>query len=586
MCAYGRLDVKISSRHRHLVGTYYRGAAAGHIHDARLHYLSLYWPAPSRHQTYLCFHGHVAHGKIHALHQTILSISLPHIHTTHLLSKTIPSHNTAFTDAMERSTSMTSAQQVLRDALACDFSRIERKGEIPERRPSTVVNEDGCIVQRGFLVPNRTSPSHPRTARPPPATYWPIQGFPRPTGSLFDAPELRVLARKHPESLHRPTKSAGDLEHMANPNSKPSMGERRQTWQSGAPSTRWTDEELAGVTCKPSSTYHAHTHAPGLATGRRDRIVHMHRTPNVQGDLHALEHDQSRKDSTTRQSKSHEKKKNEAATKQDIRLVSQADAEDAIASDSEDDDNVLADAEHQQRLAAQRKRTSYAERREIQDEKAAQEYNRGVAKYDARSEQQVPQRVRLTTTDQHESAIESDSEDEDEQVTTALRTATIHRYHNQIATSQGAAGFQIKDEITQSPRKGSDHRASLTVKITSEPVATLAIPGKNAKGGVTPREVKSFEVDAPQKCHNLRPSKSRPRPTKGVLKKTDSTSSSSSSSNESPTKHVKTVKRQTFTSRCIDALTPSFTAIQSYWQTPRTQQRQQYQHTDPTGQAE
>lgn len=484
---------------------------------------------------------------------------------------------------MERSkssTSTTSVPQALRDALASDFGRIERKQEMPERRPSIVVNKDGCIVQRGFLIPNRTSSSHPRTPRPCPRTYKPIQGFPRPTGSLFDAPELRALAKKHPESLHRSTKSAGDLEHMATSNSKPPMGERRQTWQSGATSTRWTEDELAEIKCKPSSTFHAHKDAPGLATGRQDRTTHVHRAPNVHGDLSALGKEQPRKDSTMRQIHSHENKKSDTVTKQDIKVVSQADAEDALASDSDDDeDDVFADAELKQRLATRQKRVNYAERRSIQDERAVKEFNRRVAEYDARSEQQVRQRVRLTTTDQHESAFESNGDDEDEEVTSALRTATIYRYHNQFSTSQGVAGSRIEDDTTQSPRKRSNNRASLNVKITSE--SALAIPGNDTKGGVTPREVRSFEVDAPQKCRNLRPSKSRPSPAKGVLKKTDSPSPSSSSG-ESPTKHVKTVKRQTFTSRCVTALTPSFAAIQSYWQTPRTQQQNQ---TNSTGRA-
>lgn len=566
----------------------YRGAAA--VDNTRCHYPSFDWPAPSHHQNHLRFHVHVAHSKTHASHKITLTISLPHIHTTHLLIKTIEMCNTALATAMERSTSstsITSVHQVLRDALASDFSRVESRGKMPERRPSIVVNEDGCIVQRGFFIPNRTSPSHPRTARTACATYKPIRGFPRPTGSLFDAPELRILAKKHPESLHRPTKSAGDLEHMAHCDSKPFMGERRQTWQSCTTSIRWTNEELAGVMCKPSSTHQAHHNAPFLAMGRRDRTMQMHRTPNVQVDLHTLGKDQSRKDSTTRQRNSHDKRKSEVTTKEDITLVPQADAEDAIASDSDaDDDDVLTDAELKQRSAAQRKRPGYAERRSKQDERAAEELNRRVAEYDARPEQQAPLRVRLTRTDQHESAIESDSEEEDEQVTSALRTATVHRYHNQIEASQGAAGSQIEDAVTQSPCKRSDNRASLNVKITSEPVATLAITGNNAKGGVTPRVVKSFEVDAPQRCGNLRPSSSRPRPAKGVLKKTDSPSSSSSSSG-SPTKHVKTVKRRTFTSRCMSALTPSFMAIQNYWPTPRTQQQsQQYQQTDPSGQAE
>lgn len=270
----------------------------------------------------------------------------------------------------------------------------------------------------------------------------------------------------------------------------------------------------------------------------------------------------------------HTDNKSDCKVKEDVKIVTQADAEDAIASDSEDDETP-SDTSSKLRQAFQQKRVSYAERRAAQDEKAAEEYDCRVAEYDARGEQEVPQRIKLMTPEQHESAIaDSDSEDEDDGINKALRTASLHSAKNKFATSLSAAELQLH-------RPGSnrgEHRASLSVKIESDPTDTLTVKGTNTKGDVTPREIKSFEPGAPLPCRKLRPSASRPKPAKSVLKKSGSISESSSS-NESPSKHVKTVKSQSFTSKCKDALRTSacmaLTNIQTYWQVPRTTQQQE-----------
>ncbi|KAF2173226.1 hypothetical protein M409DRAFT_49701 [Zasmidium cellare ATCC 36951] len=476
----------------------------------------------------------------------------------------------------------------LREAIESGFGRVERKVVYPERRPSTVVDSNGCIIQRGFLIPNRMSHSHSQTARPSVSTYKPIMGFPRPTGALFDSWELRHIREHHPSSLCRPTKSSGELERVTNRDKKPGLGERRRTWQGGAACSTWTADELAGVTCKPSQTNL--NRKPPSEILHLDQTRHMRRAHTVQGNLHAHGDQQPRKDSTMRQVQAHEGKKSMTPAKEDIKLVLVADVEDAIASDSEDDE-VSSDASSKFRQLAQQKRLSYAERRSRQDERAAEESDRCVAAYDAKQEQEVLQPIKLRTSDHHESAIESDSEDEDDGIANALKTATLLRARNQIATSQGAAERGLGTDDVEGSHKGGEHRASLSVKIASDPSNNLTVPNTKNKGDVTPREVKSFDVGAPLPCRKLRPSASRPKPNKGVLKKSGSYSSSSSSS-EGSSKHVKTVKRPDFADKCRDAFIPAFTAlthIQTYWQAPRTQQQQpskQKQSREPSQQSE
>ncbi|KAK4507204.1 hypothetical protein PRZ48_000939 [Zasmidium cellare] len=456
----------------------------------------------------------------------------------------------------------------LLEALETGFGKIERKEIYPEP-PSTFVTSSGCIVQKGFAIPGRTLSS--QSARPSMSTYKPIIGFPRPTGSLYDAPELQSILRKtQGRGFHRPTKSAGDLDHMKTRNKKPDLGERRQTWQSGAASSVWTADELAAPACKTSQAHLNRMAPPALP--HLDQTRHMRRSHTVQGRLSTQGDERSRKDSTMRQG--HTDNKSDLKVKDDIKLVSEADAEDAIASDSEDDE-IPPDTSTKLRQAFQQKRVSYAERRAAQDERAAEEYDRRVAEYDARGEQEVPQRIKLMTPEQHESAIaDSDSEGEDDHIAKALRTASLHSAKNKFATSLSAAELQLHGPGS----KGAEHRASLSVKIESDPTDTLTVQGTNKRGDVTPREIKSFEPGAPLPCRKLRPSASRPKPAKSVLKKSGSISESSSSS-ESPSKHVNTVKSQTFTSKCKDALRTSacmaLTNIQTYWQVPRTTQQQE-----------
>ncbi|EME87139.1 uncharacterized protein MYCFIDRAFT_84263 [Pseudocercospora fijiensis CIRAD86] len=113
------------------------------------------------------------------------------------------------------------------------------------RRSSITIDDNGMIIQRGFLAPVSRSSSQNSLACTltnssasssfiadfnTPATSFgsPAPGYSRPTGSLYHAAEFRRLRKESATSLLLPVQNP-PLEVVWRP--RPGMGERRRTWQ-------------------------------------------------------------------------------------------------------------------------------------------------------------------------------------------------------------------------------------------------------------------------------------------------------------------------------------------------------------------
>lgn len=230
-------------------------------------------------------------------------------------------------------------------------------------------------------------------------------------------------------------------------------------------------------------------------------------------------------------------------------IVRKQEMEDAIASDSEDDDDLL-EPNNQPAvggITALRRRPDYAARRAMNDQKMAKQMEQCQLAYteevttalhaqDAAQAAltRTPGGLEMTLSDQIDVAIASDSEEEDDPSThAALELARLHRDRNSIPTitMDTHARLSTAKVDPDRPRRRSASADTLTVKI---------IPPLNLdhdRDEETPTEVRSYEIGSRLGAPNtVRPSRSMPRPAKGVLKKPGS---------RSPPRTVKTRIRST-----------------------------------------
>lgn len=362
-------------------------------------------------------------------------------------------------------------------------ARARPNSTVLDRRPSIVIDESGCVIQRGFMIPSRSS-SQSSLARTPtnssiatdgtPASpiECPRPGYARPTGSLYDAPEFAALRTKSASSLCPPS------EHLGGGGAgHPGRLERRQTWQlksarsSSNASSRWNDDDLEDTKCKTASaTYSSKKHlaAPvavplqrpavpyqARAMSRLKNAVHARRTKSEQVDHKDVAQKKNHQTQLER-TKTDEKNESDVQKNSHVTLVAKADAEDAIASDDdgEPEDGIYADIPGllKSGIAAQRCRPSYATRRAISDAKAEEmklnddaplvmlkprTYGPAPSHADdpkAKSSQQL----QMVCGSQAEDAIASDDDDDDDdeyyknKMNVALGLAQLHRSRNSI----------------------------------------------------------------------------------------------------------------------------------------------------------
>ncbi|CAK3986355.1 Hypothetical predicted protein [Lecanosticta acicola] len=408
------------------------------------------------------------------------------------------------------------------------------------RHPSTTIDANGCVVQKGFIIPSRTSSFDSRIstgssaiAEDPGTPASPMEqappGFNRPTGSLVDAPELEVLRR----SSASPQRSWGYYSGSKIYGDRPLL-DRRQTWQA-EPSSRWADADLADPACKfrtahvPRSqlSFHPLETRKGQSAMRRVKSEQVH-IQHLKGRYKSQKH---LTDKVPR-----------VVQKKDVGIVAQEDAENAIASDSDDDEDDDDGALTMGGIAAQRKRADYATRRARSDELAAvrvqqQQQQQQTHERASQLTQQL-QVLKICSPGQAESAIESDDEDDAEAlpsgdpIKAALNLAQDHKPLNTNIA-------EVPHELEDQPRKPC-------VCFEIEPPATDSRV-RGLEDGVTtletPREIKCFDRLSLVPTRPLRPSKSQPNPTKGVLKKQNA----SKSAGNSPPKHVVTAVRRSST---------------------------------------
>lgn len=394
-------------------------------------------------------------------------------------------------------------------------------------------------------------------------------------------------------SLRRTSSSASSLRRsiLASNRSERADFERRQTWQtddslSASHGSRLDDDDLAATLCcaQPAASSDVFLAPPAIAIPgvRADRAWQPHplrqvapvrRTKSEQTNLNNL---------TMRENRKARSKSAQDAPKRvaNVKIVLREHADDAIASDSEDDDDECNTA-LSLRISAQRNRLDYATRRVLTDEKNAaimhrvQQVATPPELYSPISTPvpdasditadliQVCQKLERVYAD---NAIASDSESDDDytckgdpKMTAALQQAAIHGVHNAVATQIDAAAYMgvelqkramsdagLTSRVTDpshsvklSPHRRNVSAGNLTVRL---------IPPQSTKGaevyehdGKTPIEVATFDKGAVLAMRSLRPSKTRPKPTKGVLKKTGSPPSTGVSTAEcSPSKTVQT----------------------------------------------
>ncbi|KAF7186944.1 hypothetical protein HII31_11738 [Pseudocercospora fuligena] len=139
-------------------------------------------------------------------------------------------------------------EQIIFEAREAGRMKARCDSDNESRRPSITIDDNGMVIQRGFLAPVSRSSSQNSLARTltnssasssfnaefiTPATSFesPGPGYSRPTGSLYHAPEFRRLRNESATSLLLPVQHP-PLEVVWKP--RPGMGERRQTWQSAS----------------------------------------------------------------------------------------------------------------------------------------------------------------------------------------------------------------------------------------------------------------------------------------------------------------------------------------------------------------
>ncbi|KXT14599.1 hypothetical protein AC579_3681 [Pseudocercospora musae] len=139
-------------------------------------------------------------------------------------------------------------EQIIFEAKEAGRMQARCDSDSESRRPSIAIDDNGMLIQRGFLAPVSRSSSQNSLAPTlttssasssfnadfiTPATSFESSapGYTRPTGSLYHAPEFRRLRNESATSLLLPVQHP-PLEVAWKP--RPGMGERRQTWQSAS----------------------------------------------------------------------------------------------------------------------------------------------------------------------------------------------------------------------------------------------------------------------------------------------------------------------------------------------------------------
>lgn len=425
------------------------------------------------------------------------------------------------------------------------------------RRPSTTIDANGCVVQKGFLIPSPTSSFDSRSGTSSPALEDPGTpatpipsppiGFRRPCFSFSSAHEVGGSNDLNPSPQDSLSK---DGERVAG--GRPIL-KRSQTWQtdpSSCPEFPGTtglldSEDLQAISCKSESVYDLKV--TGEYFARRSQTMKKFGIREV--DLDQLRRDQRKGPAVNSQAREPFKplrigkkrelraeKKSKKIRTSELRAHIEGEGENAIASDDEEDNGECTFTRG--RIAAQRKGSSYAMRRARSDKLAAE-----------RSQQQQQQQLnalmgddstlaarvrflKICSSDQVESAIGSDDEEDDgvspgkDQISRALSLAIEHKSINKRLPAPAC-------EATERTRGQS-------VCFKVDTAASQADREMHDTLLETPREIKSFDRLSPIPKRDLRPSRSQPNPVKGVLKKSGSVPKPAGNS---PPKHVVTTVR-------------------------------------------
>lgn len=336
------------------------------------------------------------------------------------------------------------------------------------------------------------------------------------------------------------------------------------------------DEDLMATTgyAQDAASSEAFLAPPAIANDRAKRarrpqstrgVARLRRVKSEQSNMNHLA---TRGHRNSRSRSTHDARKK--AAKIAVTIVSREHADDAIASDSEEDDDEH-NAALSRRMSAQQNRLDYATRRALTDDRNAAAM-RSVQQLDTPPELystistpvpdasdagadliKVCEKLELMS---GESAIESDSDDDDytckgdAKMTAALKQALVHRVHNaaavQIETDtmpeaepqkramSDAAVIEPGEKHKLKPHRRNISAGNLTVRL---------IPPQPTKPSATddmPAEPQTSDKSAAIAIRSLRPSSSRPKPSKGVLKKSGSPPSTGVSTAEcSPSKKGK-----------------------------------------------
>ncbi|KAM3418733.1 hypothetical protein BST61_g4707 [Cercospora zeina] len=480
-----------------------------------------------------------------------------------------------------------------RERLFNEARQTRRSDSSDSRRSSTTIDENGCIIIRGFVIPSRSS-SQSSLARSTNSSF----DTPSTPLSPMDPPPPGFARPKLAESALRTSSSASSLSRAIQSMSlsgRPDL-ERRQPWQSVGTSSlsnsRLNDGDLEATTCRAQSAQNCPVPqgppvvAPVSAKAKRSRphqsrpATNFRRIRSEQCNLQQLvvrDSGKNRSKSTHVAAVRHGK---DARNEPAIQIVTPEQADDAIASDSEDDE--IASDGLLRSMTIRRSRLDYATRRAMTDDKNAalmQQAQLAATPVDLYSAIPTPipdasdagadlikvsQKLELVSASLADNAIASDSEDDDytckgdPKTTAALRQAALHRERNiaihvtndgshdepaqelqKRSMSDAAVTVRHSEPCSNSPRKRNFSTGSATVKLV--PPTASASKSDPADELETPIEVKTYDTASALSIRSLRPSKTRPKPAKGVLKKSGSPPSTGASTTEcSPTKKVQT----------------------------------------------
>ncbi|PIB02610.1 hypothetical protein CB0940_00373 [Cercospora beticola] len=483
-----------------------------------------------------------------------------------------------------------------RERLFNEARKTRCSGSSDSRRSSTTVDENGCIITRGFVIPSRSS-SQSSLARSTTSSF----EIPSTPLSPMEPPTPGFARPKPIESALRTSTSAISLSravHGVTLSSRPEP-ERRQTWQSmgssSASNSRWNDDDLLATTCSSQSGQNFQVPqgpqvvAPARTKTKRSRppppktTTNFRRVRSEQSNLQQLVARESGKERSKSTHVALDRYDKKAHNEPAVKIVAPEQADDAIASDSEDD-NIASDGLLRS-MTIRRNRLGYATRRAMTDEKNAalmQQVQLAPTPANLYSAIDTPiadasdagadlvkvsQKLELVSASLADNAIASDSEDDDytckgdPKMTAALRQAALHRERNvaihvshdglhdepalelqKRSMSDAAVAVRLAEPSSNSPHKRNFSTGSATVRLLP-PNASVS-KSSDVDDLETPIEVKTYDTSSALAMRSLRPSRTRPKPAKGVLKKSGSPPSTGASTTEcSPTKKVQTRNR-------------------------------------------